>query len=221
MNKPLTAEVLRAPADAYRTHEVYNQAQPAAGFNAFTGDAVLRAAIGRETPWAEARCQALGALAGDEAVQELARLANRHDPEFRSHDRFGHRIDWVEFHPSWHELMSLAWRHEVPNLAWRTTERGGHYARAVLSYLWNQVEQGTACPTGMAYASYAGFKAEPALAIWKEKSLGTRYEFSRREVADKPSVVIGHAMTEYGTLGTAAATPAAAQAIVRRASVFH
>ena len=92
--------------------------------------------------------------------------------------------------------MSLAWQHEVPNLAWRTTERGGHCARAVLSYLWNQVEQGTACPTGMAYASYAGFEAEPALAIWKEKSLGTRYEFSRREVADKPSVVIGYAMTE-------------------------
>jgi putative acyl-CoA dehydrogenase len=117
-------------------------------------------------------------------------------PELKTHDRYGNRIDWVEFHPSWHELMSLAWKHEVPNLAWRTKEKGGHYARAVLSYLWNQVEHGTACPTGMAYASYAGFEAEPALAIWAEKSKGTVYEFSRREVADKPSVVIGYAMTE-------------------------
>lgn len=196
MNKPLPAGVLEVTADRYFTHQVLNQARPANGFNAFTGDTVLRAGIEREAPWAAGRCAALGAVAGDEQVQELARLANRNTPELKTHDRFGNRIDWVEFHPSWHELMSLAWKHEVPNLSWRTNERGGHYARAVLSYLWNQVEHGTACPTGMAYASYAGFEAEPALAIWAEKSKGTTYEFSRREVADKPSVVIGYAMTE-------------------------
>lgn len=60
----------------------------------------------------------------------------------------------------------------------------------------NQVEQGTGCPTGMAYAAYAGFQSQPALAIWAEKSLGTTYEFSRREVADKAPVAIGYAMTE-------------------------
>ncbi|RJG01600.1 acyl-CoA dehydrogenase family protein [Noviherbaspirillum sedimenti] len=196
MNKHLPPGIFEAAADRYNTHKVLNQAQPANGFNAFTGDAVIRAAIYREAHWAADRCEALGALAGDENVQELARLANRHTPELKTHDRFGNRIDWVDFHPSWHELMSLAWKHEVPNLAWRTTEKNGHFARAVLSYLWNQVEQGTACPTGMAYASYAGFEAEPALAIWAEKSKGTKYEFSRREVGDKPSVVIGYAMTE-------------------------
>ncbi|WP_422086233.1 acyl-CoA dehydrogenase family protein [Variovorax sp.] len=196
MNKPLPAEILEAPADRYSTHEVLNQALPASGFNAFSGDAVLRAAIEREAPWAASRCEALGAVAGDEDVQELARLANRHIPELKTHDRFGNRIDWVDFHPSWHELMSLAWKHEVPNLTWRTQEKNGHFARAVLSYLWNQVEHGTACPTGMAYASHAGFEAEPALAIWAEKSKGTAYEFSRKEVGDKPSVVVGYAMTE-------------------------
>ena len=118
---------------------------------------MLAGAIARDAPWAADRCAALGALAGDEQVQELARLANRHLPELKTHDRFGNRIDWVDFHPSWHELMSLAWQHEVPNLAWRTAEQQRHFARAVLSYLWNQVEQGTACPTGMAYAAYAGF----------------------------------------------------------------
>ncbi len=189
-------QALEAPASRYSTHKVLNQAKPAAGFNAFTGDAVLRAAIEREAPWAADRCEALGAVAGDEDVQELSRLANRHLPELKTHDRFGNRIDWVDFHPSWHELMSLAWKHEVPNLAWRTNQKNGHYARAVLSYVWNQVEQGTACPTGMAYASYAGFEAEPALAIWAEKVKGTEYEFSRREVSEKPSVVIGYAMTE-------------------------
>jgi putative acyl-CoA dehydrogenase len=183
-------------AGRYCTHEVRNQAKPATGFNAFSGDVVLRAAINREAPWAADRCEALGALAGDENVQELARMANRHLPELKTHDRFGNRIDWVDFHPSWHALMSLAWKHEVPNLTWRTNQRNGHFARAVLSYVWNQVEQGTACPTGMAYAAYAGFEAEPALAIWAEKVKGTEYEFSRREVANKPSVVVGYAMTE-------------------------
>ncbi len=196
MNKPISPDLLREATDRYSTHKVFNQAQPASGFNAFTGDTVARKAIERDAPWAASRCEALGALAGDEDVQELARLANRNLPELKTHDRFGNRIDWVDFHPSWHQLMSLAWKHEVPNLAWRTEEKNGHLARAVLSYLWNQVEHGTGCPTGMAYAAYAGFEAEPALAIWKEKSKGTVYEFSRREVADKPSVVIGYGMTE-------------------------
>lgn len=196
MNKSLLSGAVETSRDRYSTHNVLNQAKPAAGFNAFTGDVVLRAAIDREAPWAADRCEALGAIAGDEEVQELAHLANRHLPELKTHDRFGNRIDWVDFHPSWHQLMALAWKHEVPNLAWRTNQKNGHYARAVLSYVWNQVEQGTACPTGMAYAAYAGFEAEPALAVWAEKVKGTEYEFSRREVGDKPSVVVGYAMTE-------------------------
>ena len=199
MNAPITAEHLlreRAAPDRYATHEVHNQAAPATGFNAFSGDAVLIDAIAREAPWAAGRCAALGQLAGDEAVQELARQANRHLPELKTHDRFGNRVDWVDFHPAWHELMALAWQHAVPNLSWTAREKQPHYARAVLSYLWNQVEHGTACPTGMAYAAYAGFAAEPALKIWADKVCGTQYEFSRREVADKPSVVIGYAMTE-------------------------
>ena len=195
MNAPHT---LAAPAvvDRFQTHTVFNQAAAVSGFNAYTADAVLTAAIERDAPWAAQRCTALGAVAGGEQAQELARLANRNIPELKTHDRYGHRIDWVEFHPSWHELMSLAWRHEVHSLAWTETRPQPHLARAVLSYLWNQVEHGTGCPTGMAYAAAAGFAAEPCLAIWGEKLRGTAYEFSRREVADKPSVVVGYAMTE-------------------------
>ena len=169
MNEDQTRE---GTPDRYSTHVVLNQAKPASGFNAFEDDVVLRAAIAREAPWAASRCAALGKLAGDEEVQELARLANRNGPELKTHDRYGNRIDWVEFHPAWHQLMTLAWLHQVPNLSWTAKEKQPHYARAVLSYLWNQVEQGTACPTGMAYASYAGLRHEPALAIWAEKSLG-------------------------------------------------
>ena len=174
--------------DRYSTHIVKNQARLPLGFNAFDDDVVLKAAIEREAPWAISRCSDLGILAGDEYVQELARLANRHIPELQTHDRFGNRIDWVDLHPAWHELMGLAWQHEVPNLSWRSNEKHSHYARAVLSYLWNQVEQGTGCPTGMAYASHAGLSTEPALKIWLEKSLGTVYENSREEVAKRARV---------------------------------
>lgn len=196
MNAPIPTETTKSAADRFSTHIVKNQATMPTGFNAFDDDVVLKAAIEREAPWAAAKCSAIGQLAGDDAVQELARQANRNIPELKTHDRFGNRIDWVDFHPSWHQLMSLAWKCEVPTLSWTTKEKHPHYARAMLSYLWNQVEQGTGCPTGMAYASYAGFSHEPALKIWAEKSLGTVYENSRREVADKPSVVIGYAMTE-------------------------
>lgn len=199
MNAPTPrAQLLPTPTapDRYATHEVRNQASPASGFNAFDGDTVLVGAVKREAPWAAARCSALGRLAGDEAVQELARLANRHVPELKTHDRYGHRIDWVELHPAWHELMGLAWQHEVHSLAWNGPGPQPHFARAVLSLLWNQVEHGTGCPTGMAYAAHAGFEREPALALWAEKVRGTRYEFNRREVADKAAVVVGYAMTE-------------------------
>ena len=198
MNAPLTAALVQPTAepDRYATHVVRNQAEPATGFNAFDGDQVLTAAIQREAPWAADRCSALGRLAGDEGVQELARLANRNLPELKTHDRYGNRIDWVEFHPAWHELMTLAWRHEVHSLAWNAPGPQPHFARAVLAYLWNQVEHGTGCPTGMAYAAHAGFESEPALKLWEEKVRATQYEFSRREVAEKTAVVVGYAMTE-------------------------
>lgn len=195
MNAPLQ-DRLATLTDRYATHHVINQAAPLEGFNAFLGDSVVSAAIARDAPWAAARCSAVGAIAGDAAVQEAARLANKYSPELRTHDRYGNRIDWVEFHPAWHQLMTLAWQHEVHSLAWTTKESHGHLARAVLSFLWNQVEQGTGCPTGMAYAGYAGLAAEPALKLWAEKATGNKYDFSRNEVRQKTSVVLGYAMTE-------------------------
>jgi putative acyl-CoA dehydrogenase len=197
MNKPVDVDALRVPQlPPYVTHEVRNQARPATGFNAFSDDAVLTAAIGREAPWAATRCAAVGALAGDAGVQDAARLANENVPKLRTHDRFGNRIDWVEFHPAWHQLMTLAYRHQVHSLAWTAEERHPHYARAVLAYLWNQVEHGTGCPTGMAYAAHAGFSGTPALAIWADKVRASEYDASREDVGRKKSVVVGYAMTE-------------------------
>src|SRR5712691_1520143 len=137
-----------------RTHEVINQPSPLAGYNVYEADQVLVEALHREGgAWAEHKARALGALVGSERVQQLVQQANRHSPELRTHDRYGHRIDVVEFHPSYHELMALAFGAEVLSLAWTTTGSGGHVARALLSFLWNLADNGVGCPTGMAYAA--------------------------------------------------------------------
>lgn len=189
--------VLHAPAtvDA-ATHQVVNQAKPCVGYNAFSNDILLSGLVARFAPWSAAAATAVGALAGDEQVQDMARLSNECGPQLRTHDRFGNRTDWVEFHPTWHQLMALAFGNGVHNLAWTTSQPSGHFARAVLSYLWNQVENGVGCPTGMAYAACAGFDGKPEFAKWREKTLSTRYDSRRLPIEQKTGAVIGYAMTE-------------------------
>lgn len=184
------------PGEGMETHRVLNQATACVGFNAFQGDAVLREAVARHAPWAATPAGAVGELAGDPNIQEAARLANEHSPQLRTHDRFGHRTDWVEFHPAWHRLMALAFGSGVHSLAWTTSEPGGHFGRAVLSYLWNQIENGVCCPTGMAYAAAAGFADRPEFSLWHEKTLSTQYDPRRLPLAQKNGAVIGYAMTE-------------------------
>ena len=197
MNQPVEAFQPRVESGpAVATHEVRNQAAAAVGFNAFAQDRALHARVEHGAPWALQKCSRLGALAGDEAMQDAARLANAHDPVLRSHDRFGNRIDWVEYHPAWHQLMHAAFSHEVHSLAWTTEQGGGHFARAVLSYLWNQVENGVGCPTGMAYAAVAGFEGRPEFALWREKTLQADYDPRRLPLQAKRAAVIGYAMTE-------------------------
>ena len=179
----------------HSTHRVLNQVGLAAGWNAFAGDRLLRAQVETFAPWVADRADALGACAGDEDVQEAARLANRHGPELRTHDRFGNRIDWVEFHPAWHELMALAMRHEVHSLAWTTQEPRGHFARAVQSYLWNQIEHGVGCPMGMTYAAFPGL-AQPEFASLREKIVSRDYDNRPMPWRQKTGATIGYAMTE-------------------------
>ncbi len=205
MNKPVESSFAQAlladsehdaPPPAGATHAVRNQAAPAWGFNAFSDDAVLRQAVQRHAPWAHDKCARLGALAGDEPVQEAARLANECEPRLKTHDRFGNRSDWVEFHPAWHQLMGLAFGHEVHSLAWTTSQPNGHFARAALSYLWNQVENGVGCPTGMAYAAVAGFEGKPEFDVWRARTLAADYDTRRLPIEQKRAAVIGYAMTE-------------------------
>jgi putative acyl-CoA dehydrogenase len=201
MNKRIEESAMQADThtDAepeHATHEVRNQAAAAVGFNAYTQDKALSTCIERGAPWACESCAKVGALAGDEAMQDAARLANAHEPVLRTHDRFGNRVDWVEFHPAWHQLMHAAFSNEVHSLAWTAKRPGAHLARAALSYLWNQVENGVGCPTGMAYAAVAGFADRPQFALWHEKTLQADYDPRRAPLRDKRAAVIGYAMTE-------------------------
>jgi putative acyl-CoA dehydrogenase len=182
--------------DTFATHEVRNQAAPAAGFNAFDDDRALKGLVDKLAPWAASKCSALGAKAGDPAVQEAARLANENDPKLKTHDAQGRRTDWVEYHPAWHQLMGLAFGHEVHSLAWTAQQPHAHFARATLSYLWNQIENGVGCPTGMAYAAVAGFEGRPRFEDWKARTLSADYDQRRLPVAAKRGAVIGYAMTE-------------------------
>jgi putative acyl-CoA dehydrogenase len=196
MNKPYEPPFTALKRTAAATHEVLNQAAPATGFNAFDDDEALCDLVMKIAPWAAEKCNALGALAGNETLQDAARLANDFEPQLRTHDRFGQRIDWVEFHPAWHQLMAAAFGHEVHSLAWTTPNGNGHFARAVLSYLWNQVENGVGCPTGMAYAAVAGFTGKAPFEKWRRMTLAADYDPRRLPLEQKRAAVIGYAMTE-------------------------
>jgi putative acyl-CoA dehydrogenase len=180
------------------THEVLNQAGALVGVNVFDGDRILKEATEREgAGWINARAASLGAAAGDPEWQEHAQFANQHEPTLRTHDRFGHRIDSVEFHPSYHALMGLAFGSGVHSVAWTAKRPGAHAARAVLSYVWNQIENGVGCPTGMAYSAIPSLRSVPAIReSFESKVLAEGYDPRPLPVAEKSSATIGMALTE-------------------------
>ena len=182
----------------YATHEVLNQPPPLSDYDAYSSDPTLGRivrAFGAE--WARPRLERAGRTAGSAHVQLLARQANRHGPELRTHDRFGTRIDQIDFHPAWHELMGLAMGQEVHSLSWTEERPGSQVARAALSYLWNQGENGIMCPILMTYASVPTLRRDPALAAeWEAKVLSTRYDPKQTRASDKTGVTVGMAMTE-------------------------
>jgi putative acyl-CoA dehydrogenase len=149
LQSAILAENARQTGDSmpgYATHDVLNQPPEFLGFNAFLGDAALRDAVAAlGAGWAEGRLAGCGARIGSARVQGLAYDANRQVPVLRTHDRFGNRIDIVEFSPAWHGLMGMLRADEVHALGW-TDRPAAHVARAALSYLWSQGEAGVGCP---------------------------------------------------------------------------
>jgi putative acyl-CoA dehydrogenase len=124
-------------------------------------------------------------------------LANENKPVFKSHDRYGNRIDLVEFHPAYHELMASAIAAGIPSLPWTDPRPGAQVARAALNYLHNQPEAGNACPLTMTYASVPALKLQPDIAEkWLPKILSTQYDPRNLPMEQKSGVTIGMAMTE-------------------------
>ena len=180
------------------THAVTNQVAPLAGYNAFEHDRILRAAVSAgPAPWVVDKATALGALVGDARMQSLAHDANRQLPELRTHDRSGYRIDVVDYHPAYHELMAVACAHGVHSLAWTAPGASAFTARAALFYLWNELEQGTACPVTMTFAGVQVMRTAPALAAtWEPKLVANSYDLRPLPVAQKSGATVGMAMTE-------------------------
>ena len=183
---------------AYATHEVFNQPPALADYDAYAADPVLQSVIGTfGAEWAAPKLHEAGRAVGSAHVQELARQANRHLPELRTHDRVGHRVDRIDFHPAWHELMALAIGQETHALAWTDPRRGAQVARAGLSYLWNQGENGICCPIGMTYSAIPVLRRDRARwAEWGELVTSARYDRRQTRAADKTGATVGMAMTE-------------------------
>ncbi len=180
------------------THEVTNQPPPLVGSNPWTGDPVLRATVAREGGgWVDEQAASLGELVGAERMQLLAAQANRILPELRTHDRVGNRIDEVDYHPAYHELMQLAFTNGLHSLAWTAAGPGGFVARAALNFLWNQGENGTSCPVTMTFAGVQVLRQSPEIAReWEPKLVAPAYDPRPLPASQKTAVTVGMAMTE-------------------------
>jgi len=174
-----------------------NQPPPLQGYDLFSENRPLAEALRREGGGArEEECAAFGRRCGGEPL-ELGRLANEHPPVLRAFDRFGERLDEVEFHPAWHELLRLGVEHGLHAFPWRDPEPGAHVARAARFVTLSQAEAGVGCPLSMTYAAVPALHADPTLAAEWEPLLASRaYEPGLRPAGEKAGVLVGMAMTE-------------------------
>jgi putative acyl-CoA dehydrogenase len=182
------------------THEVTNQPPPLLDYDVFEADTALVEAVRRHAGSAATeaveRISVLGRLAGTAEAQQWATEANAYPPVLRTHDRYGHRIDEVAFHPSWHRLMDVAVRHGLPAAPWRDPALT-HVERAAAFLVWSQVESGHGCPVSMTYAAVPALRTEPALAAeWEPRLTAPAYDPGLRPAASKAGCLAGMAMTE-------------------------
>jgi putative acyl-CoA dehydrogenase len=179
------------------THDVRNQVPPLAGHDVAADPALLEAVEREGAGWAAAELHELGLLAGRAETAELARLANEHPPVLRTHDRYGNRIDEVEFHPAWHALMDTAVGHGLHAAPWADPRPGAHVARAAKFYVWSQAEAGHGCPISMTYAVVPALRNAAELAGRFEPLLVSRvYDPGLRPPEGKRGLLSGMAMTE-------------------------
>jgi putative acyl-CoA dehydrogenase len=195
------ATVSQSPREStapYETHTVFNQVPPLEGVDVFASNQPLVEAVEREgAGWVSERASALGRFVGGEPQQLWGRLANENKPVLRTHDRYGNRIDEVEFHPAWHNLMKLGVEHELHSLPWTSEEPFAHTARAALYMTAMQAEAGFACPITMTFAVVPALRAQPEIAAeWEPLVTASSYDPRLIPAAEKGSAIAGMAMTE-------------------------
>uniref|UniRef100_UPI003D8BA87F acyl-CoA dehydrogenase family protein n=1 Tax=Gordonia sp. B7-2 TaxID=3420932 RepID=UPI003D8BA87F len=178
------------------THEVLNQSTPRVDINEYELDTVLRESVARhDAGWADAELREIGALVGSEQFQHDAKLANTITPQLHTFDRWGRRIDEVEYHPSYHRIISASISHGAHTRCWADPQPGSHVARAAAFMLFGQIEPGHACPVSMTHAVIPSLELQPDVAaLWVPKALSR--EYSPELSADKSSAIFGMSMTE-------------------------
>ena len=179
------------------THEVVNQPRPLVGYNLFETNRAMRDALQLNAPGLDlAELAALGATLGTPEMQTHARLANTHTPQLHTHDRFGRRIDQVEFHPSYHALMSAAVGAGLHGSPWSNGAHA-HLRRAAGFMMFTEVEPSTLCPISMSYAVTPALQGNPAIAAqWMPLLASREYDPSLKLFTHKPGVTMGMGMTE-------------------------
>ena len=180
------------------THEVFNQPAPLAGYNLFEGNAGLRDALKFNAPQLDtAALSAMGARLGSVDMQTHARLANVHTPQLHSHDRFGRRVDQVEFHPSYHALMGLATEAGLHGTPWLGEGTSPHVQRAAGFMLFTELEPSILCPISMTYAVTPALRSNPAVyADWQTGLTARAYDPALKPWKDKAGLTMGMGMTE-------------------------
>jgi len=178
--------------------EVQNQPPPLEPYNLFASDAVLREAVKRErAAWADGELIALGATLGKPETIQLGFDANRYAPVLRTLDRYGHRIDEVDFHPAWHALLGIALNAGLHSSPWAKPQAGAHVARAAGCYMLGQIEAGVYCPIAMTYGSVPTLRQAPAIASeWLPRIFARDYDARFRPAKEKTSALIGMGLTE-------------------------
>ncbi|WP_029889521.1 isovaleryl-CoA dehydrogenase [Polycyclovorans algicola] len=183
---------------SFDTHQVSNQPSVLEGFNAFDTDPMLQAAVRHYgADWARPALSAYGAVAGSELLEQ-GRIANENPPRLKAFDRFGHRIDEVEFHPAYHRCMTLAMKHGLHAFAWwHADQPSAHVARSAITYQHAQFEAGTGCPLTMTYAAIPALRHSPELAkVWVPRLTSKVYDPRMLPASQKHGCTIGMGMTE-------------------------
>jgi len=179
------------------THDVTNQVPPLVDYDAADYPVLLEGLVREDAGWAADELHTLGRLAGSKQAQQWGDLAEAHPPVLKTHDRYGHRIDEVEYLPAYHQLMRTAVEHGLHCSPWSEPGPGAHVARAAKFLVWSQADAGHGCPISMTNAIIPALRANPELSATYEPLLTTRtYDFGLRAPLGKRGLIAGMSMTE-------------------------